>query len=414
MVKIKPFKGYRPTKELAKQVAALPYDVINSEEAKVLTENNPHSFLRITKPEVAFDASVDSHSNQVYQKGKEQLDTFISEGILCQDDKPCYYIYRQIMNGRGQTGLVVTSAIDDYFDEKIKKHEYTRHDKEQDRIHHMETLGAHPGPVFLTYKKQTEISQIITSFQKNNEPHTDFVAEDEIQHTVWKIDNEQLTNQLTELFSKNIDFTYIADGHHRSAASAKVGKKLRDNGGNAEANYNYFLSVLFPDEELAIMDYNRVIKDLNGLSEDAFLEKLREHFEVESKGETIFKPNTLHEFSLYLGKNWYRLVAKKHTFENTDEVGVLDISVLSKYALDPILGIKDQRKDTRIDFVGGIRGLKELKRRVDSGEMKLAFAFYPVSVQQLIDIADAGQIMPPKSTWFEPKLRSGLIVHKFN
>lgn len=413
MITIRPFKGLRPRKDIVDKVAAKPYDVLNSAEAKEEAKDNPYSFLRISKPEINFDTPIDQYADEVYLKGKEIFDGFIKDGILVQDTTPCLYIYAQTMDGRTQTGLVAGSSIDDYFNNNIKKHELTLVAKENDRIKHMKTKMAQPGMVFLTYKSVEEIDVIIDHYCQHHDAENDFTDSQNVRHQLWKIDNENIINKLTQLFKENVAASYIADGHHRSAASAKMGKQLREEYPNYTGSeaFNYFLSCLFPSNQLQIQDYNRLIKDLNGLTEEELLDKIAENFDVEKIGNTIYKPTVLHEFSMYVNGNWYKLTAKKHTYDENDPIGVLDVTILSKYILDEILNIKDQRTDKRIDFVGGIRGLGELQKRVDSGEMKIAFAFYPVSLDQLIAIADSGNIMPPKSTWFEPKLKSGLVIN---
>ncbi len=413
MITIRPFKGLRPRKDIVDKVAAKPYDVLNSAEAKEEAKDNPFSFLRISKPEINFENVVDQYADEVYQKGKEVFDGFIKDGILVQDTTPCLYVYAQTMEGRTQTGLVAGSSIDDYFNDNIKKHELTLVAKENDRIKHMKTKMAQPGMVFLTYKSVEEIDVIINHYCEHHEAENDFTDSQNVRHQLWKIDNENIINKLTELFKEHVTASYIADGHHRSAASAKVGKQLREENPNYTGNepFNYFLSCLFPSNQLQIQDYNRLIKDINGLTEEELLSKIAENFDVEKIGADIYKPAHLHEFSMYVNGNWYKLTAKQTTYDENDPIGVLDVTILSKYVLDEILNIKDQRTDKRIDFVGGIRGLGELQKRVDSGEMKIAFAFYPVSLDQLIAIADSGNIMPPKSTWFEPKLKSGLVIN---
>lgn len=414
MISIKPFKGLRPRKDIVDKVAAKPYDVLNSAEAKAEAANNPFSFLRISKPEINFDEPIDQYAEEVYQKGKEIFDAFIQDNILVKDAEPCLYIYAQTMQNRTQTGLVAGSSIDDYFNNNIKKHELTLVAKENDRIKHMKTKMAQPGMVFLTYKSVAEIDAIIEHYCEHHEAENDFVDSQEVRHQLWKIDNENIIQKLVELFVTKVEASYIADGHHRSAASAKVGKQLRESNPNHTGNeaYNYFLSCLFPSNQLQIQDYNRLVKDTNDLDVATLLQKIQANFEVEKKGTTIYKPQLLHEFSMYVDGNWYKLTAKQNTYDENDPIAVLDVTILSTYVLDDILNIKDQRTDKRIDFVGGIRGLGELQKRVDSGEMKIAFALYPVSLNQLIDIADTGNIMPPKSTWFEPKLKSGLVINE--
>ncbi len=414
MAIIKAFKGYRPKVGLEKLIAAKPYDVLNSEEARVEKGNNLYSFYRINKPEVDLDPAINLYDEKVYATAKENLNTFISEGWLQQDAVNCLYIYKQRMAAHEQYGLVVCASIEDYFNDIIKKHEFTRPDKENDRIKHMDTLSAHVGPVFTCYQDVAEIDAIIAQEIKKT-PVYDFVADDEVQHTIWVIDNQEYVQALEHLFKEKVPYTYIADGHHRAASSAKVGQRRKEANPNhtGSEEYNYFLSVLFPASQLSIIDYNRVVKDLNGLSFDEFLAKASEKFDIEKVGSSICKPSSLHEFSFYYQENWYKMIAKSGTYNDDDPIGVLDITILSENLLSPVLGVHDQRTDKRIDFVGGIRGLGELVKRVDSGEMKIAFALYPVTIQQLIDIADSGNVMPPKTTWFEPKLRSGLIVHTF-
>ena len=413
MITIRPFKGLRPRKDIADKVAAKPYDVLNSQEAKEEAKDNPFSFLKISKPEINFDTTIDQYADEVYEKGKEIFDGFINDGILVRDEKPCLYIYAQTMDGRTQTGLVAGSSINDYFEDKIKKHELTLVAKENDRIKHMKTKMAQPGMVFLTYKSVPEIDAIIDFYCDDHEAENDFTDSQNVRHQLWKIENENVIAKLVELFHQKVTASYIADGHHRSAASAKVGKQLREENPNYTGNepFNYFLSCLFPSNQLQIQDYNRLIKDTNNLSEDELLDKIKIHFDIDKIGAQIYKPTHLHTFSMYVNGNWYKLIAKQNTFDENDPIGVLDVTILSKYVLDEILDIKDQRTDKRIDFVGGIRGLAELQKRVDSGEMKIAFAFYPVSLDQLIAIAESGNIMPPKSTWFEPKLKSGLVIN---
>lgn len=413
MITIKPFKGWRPNRNNVAQIAAPPYDVLSSDEAREMAKGNDISFLRITKPEVDFEPGVNIYSKEVYQKGKENWDSFKANGIFVQDEFPEIYFYQQSINGHSQMGIVAASAIDDYFENRIKKHEFTRPQKENDRIEHMFTLGIHPGPVFLTYKRHETLDQLIADYTVKNAPEYDFRADDGVQHTLWPVSDQEIIHTIVSIFEKEIDATYIADGHHRAAASSKVGLKLRENNNDSNAAHNYFLSVLFPDNQLKIIDYNRLMVDLNGLSENELLTSISEGFEIEKMGSEIYKPKQPMEFSMYLNQHWYRLNAKPHTYIANDPIKCLDVTILSDHLIDPVLGIKDQRTDDRIDFVGGIRGLGELKKRVDSGEMAVAFALYPVSIQQLIDIADAGMVMPPKSTWFEPKLRSGLVVHEF-
>ena len=407
MAIITPFKALRPTPELAAKVASRPYDVLNSAEAREEVKDNSFSFLHITKSEVDLPEHTDIHTPQVYEKAKQNLDAFIRKQILFRESKPCYYIYRLIMNGRSQTGLVCGSSVADYGNDIIKKHEFTRPEKEQDRINHIKTSGAQTGNVFLAYRNVAEVDAIISAWQAEHQPVYDFVAEDSIAHTVWVVNDEKTIAAITQLFATKVPFTYIADGHHRAASAAKVQKAL---GAAATEEADYFLTTLFPSAELHIMDYNRVVKDLNGHSGEAFLQGLLTDFSCELVGKTVYRPSKLHSFGMYLGGNWYKLTGRPGTYTD-DPIGVLDVTILSNNILDKLLGIKDQRTDKRIDFVGGIRGLGELEKRVDSGEMKVAFSLYPVSIQQLFDIADSGNVMPPKSTWFEPKLRDGLLTH---
>lgn len=413
MITIRPFRGLRPRVDLVDKVASKPYDVLNTAEAKVEAQGNPYSFLRVSKPEINFDNDINPYADEVYEKGKEVFEQMIHDEILIRDERACMYIYAQTMLGRTQTGLVVGSSIDDYFSNNIKKHELTLVAKENDRIRHMKTKMAQPGMVFLTYRPVAAIDKIIQTYCSAHSLTYDFMDSQEVRHQLWVIQEKDTIEQLTDLFHTHVEASYIADGHHRSAASAKVGMQLRESNPNhtGEEPYNFFLSCLFPSDQLQIQDYNRLVKDLNGLEEGAFLEQVNEYFEVELIGSEIFKPTQLHEFSMYLNQQWYKLTAKPITYHEVDAIGILDISILSKHVLSPILGIHDQRTDKRIDFVGGIRGLGELQKRVDSGEMQLAFAFYPVTLEQLMNIADTNNIMPPKSTWFEPKLKSGLVIN---
>ncbi|MDH6304574.1 uncharacterized protein (DUF1015 family) [Parabacteroides sp. PF5-5] len=412
---IKPFKGLRPPKELIEQVASRPYDVLNSEEARAEAGNNEKSLYHIIKPEIDFPVGTDEHAPEVYEKAAENFQKFQDKGWLVQDPKEMYYVYAQTMNGHTQYGLVICAYVDDYMTGKIKKHELTRRDKEEDRMKHVRVNNANIEPVFFAYPDNPELDAIVKKYAGKT-PEYDFVAElDGFGHTLWLIDNEADIAHITELFAQ-IPAMYIADGHHRSAAAALVGaEKAKQNPNHkGDEEYNYFMAVCFPANQLTIIDYNRVVQDLNGLSEQEFLTKLEQNFTIEEKGAEIYKPKALHNFSLYLGGKWYSLTAKPGTYNDNDPIGVLDVTISSNLILDEILGIKDLRSDKRIDFVGGIRGLGELKRRVDSGEMKVALALYPVSMKQLIDIADTDNIMPPKTTWFEPKLRSGLVVHKLD
>ncbi|MHB2148344.1 DUF1015 domain-containing protein [Calditrichota bacterium LG25] len=411
MAIIKPFKGLRPKKELAEKVASPPYDVLSSEEAREMAKDNPFSFLHINKPEIDLPPETNIYDEAVYQKGKENLDRFIKEGILVQDEKPMFYVYRQIMGDHSQIGLVAGASVEEYEKNLIKKHELTRADKEEDRVKHVNTLNAQTGPVFLTYKARPEIDALMNKIVQG-EPEYDFTADDGIRHTFWLVDKDEDIQALQELF-KQLDCLYVADGHHRSAAAMRVKQMRQAQNPNhtGDEEYNYFLTVIFPHNQMYIMDYNRVVKDLNGLSVDAFLKKVSEKFDVQKLGASAEKPRQKHEFVMYLNGEWYRLKARPGTFNESDPVEQLDVSILMNNLLVPILGIGDPRKDKRIDFVGGIRGLEELKRRVDSGEMQVAFGLYPTSIEDLMAIADAGKIMPPKSTWFEPKLRSGLVIH---
>jgi uncharacterized protein (DUF1015 family) len=400
MAIVNPFKALRPQPQFAPKVASPPYDVLNSQEAKIAARGNPHSFLHITKSEIDLPEKTEIHSNEVYERAKENLSAFIQRGILFREDKACFYIYQLIMNGRSQTGLVGVSSIDDYEKGIIKKHEFTRPEKEQDRINHIKTTRAQTGNVFLAYRNVEEIDQAINKWKSTHDPVYDFIADDGVSHAIWVINSDAVTASLKKLFKEKVPATYIADGHHRAASAAKVRLQVEE---------NYFLTTLFPANELKIMDYNRVVKDLNGLEPADFIEKLRENFEVEQVQEA-FAPQELHQFGMYLKGKWFKLVAKPNTFSD-DPIGVLDVTILSNNILDKLLGIQDQRTDKRIDFVGGIRGLAELEKRVNSGEMQVAFSLYPVSIEQLFDIADSGNVMPPKSTWFEPKLRDGLLTH---
>lgn len=411
MAKIKPFKGIRPPKELVEQVVSRPYDVLNSEEARAEALGNEKSLYHIIKPEIDFEVGTDEHDEKVYAKAVENFKNFQKQGWLKQDEKENYYVYAQTMEGRTQYGLCVAAAVEDYMTGKIKKHELTRRDKEEDRMKHVRVNNANIEPVFFAYPDNAELDKIVSEVVKGKAEY-DFTTSDGFGHHFWVIEDEKKIAKITEIFAQ-IPSLYIADGHHRSAAAALVGDEKRRQNPNhkGDEEYNYFLSVCFPASQLRIIDYNRVVKDLNGLSDEEFLAKLAKNFDVEEKGAEIYQPKALHNFALYLSGKWYSLTAKKGTFNDADPIGVLDVTVSSNLILDEILGIKDLRSDKRIDFVGGIRGLGELKRRVDSGEMRVALALYPVSMQQLIDIADTGNIMPPKTTWFEPKLRSGLIIH---
>lgn len=404
MISISPFSALRPETQFAKQVASRPYDVLSSKEAKVEAEGNPYSFLHITKSEIDLPAGIDTHSPEVYERAKENLVAFINRSILFRESKPCYYIYQLSMDERTQTGLVCCSSVDDYEDGLIKKHELTRPEKEQDRINHIKTTGAQTGNVFLAFRDVDEINRIMEKWKEDKGPVYNFTADDDVQHTVWVISDEKIIERITEIFKTEVECTYIADGHHRAASAAKVKYLLAD-----DKEAGYLLSTLFPASQLKILDYNRVVKDLNDLSGEEFLIKLNKTFSV-SKVSKAFAPREPHQFGMYLNRQWYQLNALDGTF-STDPIGILDITILQNNVLEPILGIKDQRTDTRIDFIGGIRGLSELEARVKSKEWDVAFSLYPVSVQQLFDIADSNNIMPPKSTWFEPKLRDGLLTH---
>ena len=411
MVRIKPFQGIRPPKEYAAEVASRPYDVLNSVEAKA--EASERSLLHIIKPEIDFDPIADEHSEEVYAKAVENFRLWRERGWLVQDNKECYYVYAQTMNGRTQYGLVMCCHFEDYLAGAIKKHELTRTDKEEDRMIHVRNQQANIEPVFFAYPDNAEIDAIVNEAISKPAEY-DFTAADTFGHKLWVIDDEAVCARITEIFA-TIPALYVADGHHRTAAAARVGAECKAKNPNhtGEEEYCYFLAVTFPESHLRIIDYNRVVKDLNGLTEEQFLEALKADFVVEKVGADIYTPAALHNFSMYLAGEWYSLTAKEGTYDDNDPIGVLDVTVLSNLVLDKILGIADLRTSKRIDFVGGIRGLGELQKRVDSGEMKVAFALYPVSMRQLIDIADTGNIMPPKTTWFEPKLRSGVVIHTF-
>ncbi len=413
MIRIKPFKGVRPPKELAKEVASRPYDVLNSVEAQA--EAGEKSLLHIIKPEIDFDPIIDEHSQEAYDKAVENFKKWQERGWLVQDSKEMYYVYAQTMNGRTQYGLAVCCHFEDYMEGKIKKHELTRPDKEEDRMIHVRIQNANVEPVFFAYPAISEIDQIVSSIVKNNMPEYDFVADEGFGHHLWPITDDATIKRITEIFAQQ-PALYVADGHHRTAAAARVGqeKKAQNSNHTGTEEYNYFLAVIFPDNQLSIIDYNRVVKDLNGLTPAQLIDAIKKDFDVVEKGTEIYTPSKLHNFSMYLEGKWYSLTAKPGTYNDNDPIGVLDVTVLSNLVLDKILDIKDLRTSKRIDFVGGIRGLGELKKRVDSGEMAVAFSLYPVSMKQLIDIADSGNIMPPKTTWFEPKLRSGLVIHKLD
>lgn len=411
-VVVKAFKGIRPVEELASKIAALPYDVMNSEEAREMVKGNPHSFLHVDRAEIDLDPSIDVHDKRVYEKARENLDKMISDGEYIQDDHPCLYIYRQIMNGRAQTGLVFCASIDDYINNNIKKHEFTRADKELDRINHVDYCDANTGPIFLTYKEDDVASEVIKAWCKRK-PIYDFTSEDGISHIVWVIDNEIIVNEIIALF-KDVNAFYIADGHHRSASAVKVGLKRREANPNytGEEEFNYFLAVAFPDNDLMVMDYNRVVKDTNGLTKEQLIEKLSDKFII-TRSETQVKPSKKHTFGMFIEDEWYLLAAKDGIFDKEDPIDSLDVAILQNNVLTPILGIEDVRTSDRIDFIGGIRGIDELERRVHK-DMKIAFSMYPTEVSDIMNVADIGEVMPPKSTWFEPKLRSGLFVHKLS
>ncbi len=413
MSTIRPFKACRPAPEYVEQLASRPYDVLNREEAKA--ESNDHSFLRIIRAEIDLPDSVSAYDEQVYDQALKNFESFLSNGTLVQDDKACLYLYAQKMGNHQQTGIVACLSVQEYLDDIIKKHEFTRPEKEQDRINHISHMRAHTGPVLMAYPKVSIIDQIAEEVKEAQAPVYDFTSSDGIQHTFWVIDNEDTIEELVELFADEVHAIYIADGHHRAASSAKVAEalKAKNEAHTGEESYNYFLSVLFPDDQLRIMDYNRVVKDLNGLSVEDFIMSCMADFDVKLAKTTPYLPDAPYSFGMYLNGKWYALHAHDHTHQTDDPIESLPISVLSDFLLDPILGIEDQRADKRIDFVGGIRGLEELERRVDSGEMRVAFAIYPVSTQQLFEVANSGNVMPPKSTWFEPKLRSGLVSHRF-
>lgn len=411
MARIIPFKGLRPKKSIAPQLATLPYDVVSVEEARQY-KKDPYHFYHVTRSEIDLQEGVDVHSVQVYEKAKENLDQLVADKIMVQDDEPCYYIYELIMDGRSQTGLICGSSCDDYYEGIVKKHEFTRPEKELDRINHIKTTRAQTGIVFLAYKDQEDVQRIIEEWKAAHNPTYDFVAEDGIRHIFWVVDDYAKVASITRLFDEDVPATYIADGHHRVASAGKVCKEMREAGMSitGDESFNYFITCIFPQSQLQIMDYNRVVKDLNDLTPEQFLTALTEDFTVEKIGKEQYKPKQLHEFGLYIAGNWYKLTAKEDSYA-TDPIGILDVTILQDNVLSKLLGIHDPRTDKRVDFVGGIRGLGELEKRVNSGDMAAAFACYPVSIQQLFDIADSGNVMPPKSTWFEPKLRDGLVVY---
>lgn len=412
MAILKAFRGIRPPQNLVKQLASRPYDVLDSQEARVEADNNPYSLLHIIKPEIDLPEETYLYSEEVYNKAKENFELFQKNGWLVKDEDEYLYIYAQTMHGKTQYGIVGCAAVEDYLNNVIRKHELTRPDKEEDRMKHVRVTDANMEPVFFTYPAVKTIDDIVSDFVQNNEAVYDFVADDGFGHHFWVISDKKLVEQIVNLF-KEIPATYVADGHHRTAAAALVGneKKLANPNHSGNEEYNFFLAVHFPDNQLTIIDYNRVVKDLNGHTPEAFIEKLKTGFTVVEKGSELYKPSALHEFSMYLNGKWFALNAKPGTYDDNDPIGVLDVTILTNQVLEPILAIGDLRRSKRIDFVGGIRGLAELQKRVDSGEMSVAFALYPVSMEQLIQIADTGNIMPPKTTWFEPKLRSGLVIH---
>lgn len=410
---VRPFKALRPTKELAEKVAALPYDVMNSDEAREMVKGNEYSFLHVDKAEIDLPEDAYIYDEKVYEKANDNLNSLICRGVIRQDENPCLYIYAQTWRGKTQTGIVGCTSIDDYMNNVIKKHELTRADKEADRIHHVDTLDSNTGPIFLAYRKNETLADIISSWQNEHDAEYDFVSGD-VRQTVWVIDEDSVINSITEEF-KNIPSLYIADGHHRAASAVKVGIKRREKNPNftGEEEFNFFLSVLFCADELAILDYNRVMADLNGYSKEEFIAKISENFTIDEVDEDAYVPKARHNFGMYLDGVWYSLTAKDNTFDENDPVLSLDVSILQNNLIAPVLNIEDPRTDKRIDFVGGIRGLKELEKRANS-DMKLAFSMYPTSLEELMAIADAGKIMPPKSTWFEPKLLSGLFIHKLH
>ena len=412
-MKIKAFKGFRPVESKVKSVASRPYDVLDSDEAREEAKGNPWSFLNVVKPEITLPPETDHYSMAVYEAGKNNFEKLVKEGVFIQDQNECLYIYELIMDGRSQNGIVACASVDDYMEGRIKKHELTRPDKETDRKNHVRISMMNAEPVFFAYPANKTLDQLVAKI-KTAKPTYSFTSDDNIQHRFWVVSEPKHIEAIVDAFEQ-MPATYVADGHHRTAAAALVGNDLKKENPahTGKESYNYFLAVHFPDNQLAILDYNRVVKDLNGNDPKSFLEGLARSFVVERKGTEAYRPARLHEFGMYLAGEWYSLVAKPGTYNDSDAIGVLDVTILSEQVLKPLLNIHDLRTDKRIDFVGGMRGLKELERRVDSGEMAVAFALYPVSMKQLIDIADSGQIMPPKTTWFEPKLRSGLVVHTF-
>ncbi|WP_118972712.1 DUF1015 domain-containing protein [Taibaiella koreensis] len=411
MAKIIPFKGLRPPPSLASQVATLPYDVCSVEEARQF-KDNPYHFYHVTRSEIDLSRTVDVHSPEVYERAAENLNDMIEKGILVQDKEPCYYLYQLVMNGRSQTGLVCGSSIDDYNNGIIKKHEYTRPEKELDRINHIKATHAQTGVVFLAYNNVAAMDRFVADWKQEHAPEYDFTAEDGIRHTLWVISDYSKVSIITDLFADDVPATYIADGHHRAASAARVAEEFREQGLriSGDESFNYFITCIFPADQLEILDYNRVVKDLNGMNAGTFLAALGKDFTVSEKGKAPYKPQQPHEFGLYINGTWYLLTAREGSF-NTDPIGVLDVSILQQNVLSKLLNINDPRTDKRVEFVGGIRGLAELEKRVDSGEMAAAFACYPVSIRQLFEVADSGNVMPPKSTWFEPKTRDGLVVY---
>jgi uncharacterized protein (DUF1015 family) len=412
MALVAPFKGYRVRKDLAQKVASRPYDVISSEEAREEAKDNPFSFLHVIKPEIDLPPGTDVHSTVVYKKGRENLEKMIKDGILVQDPSPCFYIYAQKFLGKTQYGILGCAHIDDYINNRIRKHELTRPDKELDRINIIKYHNFHAEPVFFAYQDNEKINSIVNAIIQD-EPGYKFVADDGIEHLLWVVSDKKTIGSIEEIFRKEVPCTYVADGHHRTAAATKTAMELKQKNPQhtGKEEYNYFMAVHFPASQLRIIDYNRVVKDLNGHTVNGFIEKLRDSFDISEKGSSEYKPSRLHEFSMYVDGKWYSLASREGTYDDNDPIGCLDVTILSRQVLDPLLNITDLRNSKRIDFVGGVRGLGELKKRVDSGEMKVAFALYPVTMKQLTDIADTGNIMPPKSTWFEPKLRSGLVIH---
>ncbi len=416
MAIVRPFKALKPKADLVDKIASLPYDVMNRPEAKEMAKGNPYTFLHVVRPEIDVPDDMDMYDEEVYKTARRNLDKFEADGLLIEDESPRFYIYRQLMFGRVQTGLVASTSIDDYMNDIIKKHEFTRPVKEQDRINNFDYCDANTAPIFLTYRKNDKITNIINEWIKFNKPIYNYISEDDITHIVWEITCPHVNGAIENLF-KEVDYLYIADGHHRSASSVKVGLKRRETFPNytGEEEFNYFMSIIFPDEDLFIMDYNRVVKDLNGNSSEEFLNKVSEKFVVEkNENPGHYKPTTAKTYGMYLDGVWYKLSAKDGIYNPDDVVERLDVSILQNNLLQPILGIQDPRTDNRIDFIGGIRGLEELEKRVDEGGFKVAFSMYPTTMDDLLAIADAGKVMPPKSTWFEPKLRSGLFVHKLS